>query len=137
MIKILLLIFSVLLTGCSSARYEAAKSVSNSQLCQLAVLCSQFQQDNNKLPDSIGELIDYDERVIYLILCPAAKRPYKYHGEGLRYVKLNSRIELVRSPYLDLPLNASKVPLFSIKLNEGDSLTIYVDYIFDNSPEFN
>ena len=137
MIKIFLLVLSVLMTGCSSARYEAAKNVSYSQLRQLAVICSNFQQDNNKLPDSIGELIDYDERVINLIMCPAAKKPYKYHGEGLRYVKLNSRFELVRSPNLDLPLNASKTLLFSIELNDGDSLTIYVDYIFDNSLEFN
>ena len=127
----------IILVSCSAARYEANVAISESHLMQLGKVCSDFERDHNRFPKSLGEIIDYDDSIISILICPASGRPYEYHGEDLKYVKLNLEIELVRSPYLKLPLNAAKVPLFSVDLKDTESLTFYADFTFGENLEFN
>ena len=127
----------ILLLSCSSARYEANVAISKSHLMQLGMVCSDFERDHNRFPKSLGEIIDYDDSIIGILICPASGRPYEYHGKDLKYAKLNLEIELVRSPYIKLALNAAKVPLFSVDLKDSEPLIFYADFTFGESLEFN
>jgi hypothetical protein len=70
--KLLLLVALIAFTSCC-ARYEAQKAVSLSNLAQLCKSCFLFEEDNERFPNTIGELLDYDkDMIVNLLICPAS-----------------------------------------------------------------
>ncbi len=118
---IILSVALLMASGC--CHYETQKIISQSYLRQLSFICFDFAKEKERFPGSLGELLDYDETVATLLVCPASKKPYTYLGAGL----LVDGGRLVRDTDLRQAIKAEETRLFYVELEEGQTLVIYAD----------